>query len=109
MSARSSARKKLVTKFRTSSSLIRLATSGGCVVKVGTGVGEGVTAAAVIGTGVEGPIGVTVDFSRGPFFFCTRYHPAPATITKAAIMIATRIALRGDGGIAGLEIDGFSG
>jgi len=49
---------------------------GDCGVRVGTAVGTGVTAAGVIGTGVEVPIGVTVGFSGGPFFFCTRYHPA---------------------------------
>ena len=58
----SSARKKLVTKFRTSSSLIMFELGGG-VVRVGAGVGAGVTAAGVIGTGVDVSIGVTAGFS----------------------------------------------
>ena len=64
-------------------------------VRVGTGVGAsvgtGVTATGVIGTGVGVPMGVTTDFSGGPFFFWTRYNPAPPTITKAAIVAAMRI------------------
>src|SRR5262249_21627597 len=109
-SPRSSAWKKLVTKFRTSSSLIMLALGGGVVrvgrgfeeggvggVRGGAGVGAGVTAAAVIGTGVEVPSGVMAGFSGGPFFFWMRYHPAPPTITKAAIVAAIRIDLRPDG------------
>ncbi len=69
----------------------------------------GVTATGVIGTGVGVPIGVTAGVSGGLFFFWTRYHPAPPTITKAAIVIAMRIDLRLDGRIGGFEIDGFSG
>jgi len=60
---------------------------------VGAGVGTGVTATGVIGTGVGVPMRVTIDFSGGPFFFWTRYHPAPPTITKAAIVAAMRIDL----------------
>ena len=82
-------------------------------VRVGTGVGAsvgtGVTATGVIGTGVGVPMRVTIDFSEAPFFFWTRYHPAPPTITKAAIVAAIRIDLRLDGGIGGVRIDGFSG
>ena len=78
------------------------------VVRVGTGVGTGVNTAGVIGTGVEVPVGVTARFSAGPFFFWTRYHPAPPTITKAAIVIAMRIDLGLDGRIGGFGIDGFS-
>ena len=96
-----------------------LATGGGGVVRVGNGVGDGgvrvgtavgtgVTAADVIGTGVEVPIGVTTGFSGGLFFFWTRYHPVPPTITTAAIVLAMRIELREDGRIAGFGIDGFS-
>src|SRR5438093_12215342 len=103
MSPRSSARKKLVTKFRTSSSLIMLAIGavvrvgnevgggGDCGVGVGTGVGTGVTAAGVIGTGGDVSIGVMTGCSGAPFFFWPRYHPAPPTSTRAAIMIPMRI------------------
>src|SRR5262249_15313306 len=120
MSPRSSARKKLVTKFRTSSSLITLALGGGvvrvgtgvdgggdCDVRVGTGVETGVTAADVIGTGVVS-LGVMAYFSA-PLCFSPRYHPAPPTITNAATMIATRIALRPDGRTGGVGIDDLSG
>ena len=82
---------------------------GDGVVRIGTGVGNGVTAAGVIGTGVELPIGVMAAFSGGPFFFWTRYHPAPPTITKAVIAIAMTIGLHRDGRIGGCGIDGFSG
>jgi len=85
---------------------------GDVVVRIGTEVaatvGTGVTAAGVIGTGVELPIGVMPGFS-GPVFFWTRYHPAPPTITKAVIARAIRIDLRRDGRIGGSGIDGFSG
>jgi len=86
---------------------------GGGVVKVGawvgTSVGTAVTAAGVIGTGVEVPSGVMAGFSGGPFFFWMRYHPAAARITKAAIVAAIRIDLRLHGGIGGVGIDGLSG
>src|SRR6266705_4934794 len=53
MSPRSSARKKLVTKFRTSSSLIPLAIGGGGgVVRVGNGVDGGGDCGVRVGTGV---------------------------------------------------------
>ena len=77
----------------------------GVTAGVGTSVGTGVTAAGVIGTGV----GVRAGFSGGPFFFWTRYHPAPPTITKAAIVIAMRSDLREDGRIGGVGIGGLSG
>jgi len=70
---------------------------GGGVVRVGAGVGAGVTAAGVIETGVDVSIGVRAGFSGAPFFFWPRYHPAPPTSTRAAIMIPMRIALRPDG------------
>ena len=74
---------------------------GDCGVRVGTGVGTssgtGVTAAGVIGTGVEVSVGIAIGFSGRPFLFWPKYHPAPPTITRAAIMIAMRIALRLDG------------
>jgi len=85
---------------------------GDCGVRVGTGVGTivtGVSAVGVIGTGVEVSVGVTTSFSGVPFFFWPRYHPAPPTITKAATMIALRIALRPDGRTGGVGIDGLSG
>ena len=79
-------------------------------VRVGAAVGTGVTAAGVIGTGVEVPIGVTAGFSGWPFFFWPRYHPVPPTITKPTIATAMRIDLRQDeGGIGAVAIDGFSG
>ena len=67
---------------------------GDCGVGVGTGVGTGVTAAGISGTGVEISIGVVGGFSGGPFIFWPKYHPAPPTSTRAAIMIAMRIDLR---------------
>ena len=74
---------------------------GDCGVRVETGVGTsagtGVTAAGVIGTGVEVSVGIATGFSGRPFLFWPKYHPAPPTITRAAIMIAMRIALRLDG------------
>jgi hypothetical protein len=82
---------------------------GDGVVRIGTSVGTGVTAAGVIGRGVEPPIGVMAAFSGDPFFFWTRYHPVAPTINKATIAIATRIDLRPDGRIGGCGIDGFSG
>ena len=82
---------------------------GDGVVRIGTGVGTSVTAAGVIGIGVEVSIGVMAGFSGSPFFFWTRYHPAPPTITKAVIARAIRIDLRRDGRIGGSGIDGFSG
>src|SRR5437016_3579940 len=108
MSPRSSARKKLAIKFRTSSALITFEPGSG-VVRVGTGVRTGVNTAGVIGTGVEVPVGVTAGFSGGPFFFWPRYHPAPPTITKAAIVIAMTIDVGLDGRIGGFGIDGFAG
>src|SRR5215831_20758398 len=95
-------------KFRTSSSLTMFELGGG-VVTVVTAVGTGVTSTGVIGSGVEVPIAVTAHFSGGVFFFWPRYHPAPPTITKAAIVIAMRIDLGLDGRIGGFGIDGFSG
>src|SRR5207237_5571900 len=44
-----------------------------------------------------------------PFFFWPRYHPAPPTITKAAIVIAMTIDVGLDGRIGGFGIDGFAG
>ena len=72
-------------------------------------IGEVQTAASAIGTGVEVPIGGPAGFSGGPFFFWPRYHPAPPTITKDAIVIAMRIYLRPGGRTGGVGIDGFSG
>ena len=65
--------------------------------EVGASVGTGATTTGVIGTGVGVPMGITTDFSGGPFFFWTRYHPAPPTITKAAIVAAMRIDLWPEG------------
>src|SRR5262245_14562785 len=75
---------------------------------VGASIGKGVTPTGIIGAGVGVPMGVTTDFSAGPFFFWTRYHPAPPTITKAAIVAAMRIDLWPEGRIGGVGIDGFS-
>ena len=82
-----------------------IGTGVGVTAGVGTSVGTGVTAAGVIGTGV----GLRAGFSGGPFFFWTRYHPAPPTITKIAIATGIRIDLREDGGrVSGVGIGGLS-